>query len=37
VFRKGVISQFAANAIPQGVNGANSANVEVNSLLAVVS
>jgi len=37
VFRKGVVSQFGAKAIPQGVNGANSANVEVNSLLAVVS
>ena len=37
VFRKGVISQFSARAIPQGVNGANSANVEVNSSLAIVS
>jgi phosphatidylserine decarboxylase len=37
LFRKGVIAQFAARAIPQGLNGANSANVEVNSLLAVVS
>jgi len=37
VFRKGVISQFAAERHSQGVNGANSANVEVNSLLAVVS
>jgi len=37
VFRKGVIAQFAARAIPQGVEGASSANVEVNSLLAVVS
>lgn len=34
VFRPGVISEFALDAIPQGENGANSANVEVNSFLA---
>jgi phosphatidylserine decarboxylase len=34
VFRKGVITQFAAGAIPQGENGMNSTNVEVNSFLA---
>jgi phosphatidylserine decarboxylase len=34
VFRKGVISQFAALAIPQGPNGANSAVIKVNSFLA---
>ena len=35
LFRKGVISQFAAQAIPQGENGTNSSIVKVNSLLAV--
>jgi len=35
VFRKGVISQFAAQAIPQGANGTDSPVVKVNSLLAV--
>jgi phosphatidylserine decarboxylase len=35
LFRKGVISQFAAQAIPQGTNGTNSPIVKVNSLLAV--
>jgi phosphatidylserine decarboxylase len=34
VFRPGVISEFALQAIPQGENGANSANVQVNSYLA---
>jgi phosphatidylserine decarboxylase len=34
VFRKGVISQFAAGAIPQGPNGSNSVNLNVNALLA---
>ena len=37
VFRKGVVSQFAAQAIPQGPNGANSTIVKVNSLLAVAN
>jgi phosphatidylserine decarboxylase len=37
VFRKGVISQFAAQAIPQGPNGADSTIVKVNSLLAVTN
>jgi phosphatidylserine decarboxylase len=37
LFRKGVISQFAAQAIPQGENGTNSPIVRVNSLLAVTS
>ena len=37
VFRKGVITQFAASAVPQGENGANSGNVEVNSLLAIAN
>jgi phosphatidylserine decarboxylase len=35
VFRKGVIGQFAAEAIPQGAGGANSSIVKVNSFLAV--
>jgi phosphatidylserine decarboxylase len=35
LFRKGVISQFAAQAIPQGTKGMNSPIVKVNSLLAV--
>jgi phosphatidylserine decarboxylase len=35
VFKKGVISQFSAGAIPQGPNGANSANLHVNALLAI--
>jgi phosphatidylserine decarboxylase len=34
VFRPGVISEFAMQAIPQGENGANSAIVKVNSFLA---
>jgi phosphatidylserine decarboxylase len=34
VFRPGVISEFAMQAIPQGKNGAHSAIVKVNSLLA---
>lgn len=34
VFRPGVVSEFALQAIPQGANGANSANVNVRSLLA---
>lgn len=37
VFRKGVIAQFAAEAIPQGANGANSTIVKVNSFLAIAS
>lgn len=37
VFKKGVISQFAAQAIPQGSNGDHSAVVKVNSLLAIAS
>lgn len=37
LFRKGVISQFAAKAIPQGRNGTNSPIVKVNSLLAVTN
>jgi len=37
VFRKGVVSQFAAQAIPQGTNGASSSIVKVNSLLAVAN
>lgn len=36
VFRPNVISEFALQAIPQGENGANSANVKVNSYLAKV-
>jgi phosphatidylserine decarboxylase len=35
VFRPGVISQFAQQAIPQGDNGANSTLVKVNSLLGM--
>jgi phosphatidylserine decarboxylase len=35
VFRKGVISQFATGAIPQGPNGTESKVVRVNSLLAI--
>jgi phosphatidylserine decarboxylase len=34
VFRPGVISEFAADAIPRGENGHDSALVKVNSLLA---
>jgi phosphatidylserine decarboxylase len=34
VFRKGVIAEFALQALPQGANGENSANVPVNSYLA---
>jgi phosphatidylserine decarboxylase len=34
VFREGVIAEFALQAIPQGANGENSANVAVNSFLA---
>jgi len=37
VFRKGVVCQFAAQAIPQGPNGANSTVVKVNSLLAIAN
>jgi len=37
VFRKGVIAQFAAQAIPQGPDGANSADVKVNSFLATAN
>lgn len=37
LFRKGVISQFAAQAIPQGTNGTDSPIVKVNSLLAVTN
>jgi phosphatidylserine decarboxylase len=37
VFRPGVISEFAIQAIPQGENGANSAIVKVNSFLAKAS
>lgn len=35
VFRRGAIAEFALQAIPQGENGANSAVVKVNSLLAI--
>ena len=35
VFRPGVVSQFTAQAIPQGDNGVNSTVVKVNSLLAM--
>ena len=35
VFRPGAISQFSAEAIPQGENGVQSAIVKVNSLLAI--
>jgi phosphatidylserine decarboxylase len=35
VFRRGVIGEFSLQAIPQGENGANSAIVRVNSLLAI--
>jgi phosphatidylserine decarboxylase len=35
VFRNGVISQFAAGAIPQGPNGSSSVNLNVNALLAI--
>jgi phosphatidylserine decarboxylase len=35
VFRRGVIGEFALQAIPQGENGANSSIVKVNSLLAI--
>jgi phosphatidylserine decarboxylase len=34
VFGPGVISEFALQAIPQGENGTNSSNVEVNSFVA---
>ena len=37
VFRPGVIGEFALHAIPQGENGANSATVKVNSLLAIAN
>ena len=37
LFRQGVISQFAAQAIPQGPNGAESTVVKVNSLLAIAN
>jgi hypothetical protein len=35
VFRPGVISEFALQAVPQGENGENSSLVKVNSLLAM--
>jgi phosphatidylserine decarboxylase len=35
VFRNGVISQFAVGAVPQGPNGSNSVNLNVNALLAI--
>ena len=35
VFRKGVISHFATDAIPHGPNGLNSRNLKVNALLAI--
>lgn len=35
VFRKGAVSQFATQAIPQGTNGTNSTVVKVNSALAI--
>jgi phosphatidylserine decarboxylase len=37
VFRKRVVSQFSAHAIPQGSNGANSPVVKVNSFLAMAN
>jgi phosphatidylserine decarboxylase len=37
IFRKGVVSQFATEAIPQGPNGANSPVVKVNSFLAMAN
>lgn len=37
VFRPGVIGQFALQALPQGPNGVDSANVPVNSLLALAA
>jgi phosphatidylserine decarboxylase len=37
LFRKGVISQFAAQAIPKRRKGTNSPIVKVNSLLAVTN
>jgi phosphatidylserine decarboxylase len=37
VFRPGVIGEFALQAIPQGLNGANSSVVKVNSLLAMAN
>jgi hypothetical protein len=37
VFKKGAISQFAAQAIPQGPNGTNSTVVKVNSLLGIAT
>ncbi|MGA2883096.1 MAG: phosphatidylserine decarboxylase [Bryobacteraceae bacterium] len=37
VFRRGVIGEFALQAIPQGENGANSIIVKVNSLLAIAN
>jgi phosphatidylserine decarboxylase len=37
VFRRGVIGEFALQAIPQGENGAKSAIVKVNSLLAIAT
>ncbi len=37
VFRRGVIGEFALQAIPQGENGANSTIVKVNSLLAIAN
>ncbi len=37
VFRRGVIGEFALQAIPQGENGANSTIVKVNSVLAIAN
>jgi phosphatidylserine decarboxylase len=37
IFRKGVVSQFGTQAIPQGPNGANSPVVKVNSFLAMAN
>jgi phosphatidylserine decarboxylase len=37
IFRKGVVSQFGTQAIPQGPNGANSIVVKVNSFLAMAN
>jgi phosphatidylserine decarboxylase len=37
IFRPGAIAEFALQAIPQGENGANSALVQVNSLLAIAT
>jgi phosphatidylserine decarboxylase len=37
IFRPGAIAEFALQAVPQGENGANSALVQVNSLLAIAT